>query len=337
MKPDSAPTAETIRRALGIYTDPDAPLFRGQGFAFTVIQFLLRSACLSLEVFLRSRFGKRYLTIPKLIVSSFFPALCLFLANFDSDFKVGFSLIQPGFVELIQPNVERLSDSISKEIDSLQSELKQPQAELPAPLTRQELEKALLEAQESAPRKGESEHPPSIFRRSVNFLKALADPASREHLLAGFSVFLAVFGLVANLKLTGVYLNRILSGSLGFREAPPHSSGEPWLFFNPLYRLAQRFNAKTDMVKQFAEPLLCYLLGAALQNELSPAYSFISTWLKLGAFLVFVRMYLENRNREKLHLDGLSNKLNAEAIQLQNSLLTAKDSTIGLPVQVQGK
>lgn len=377
-----------IRRSLSVYGDPDAPLFKSQNLLIGIAFFILRSGCLTLEIFLHSKFGKRYLTVPKAIFGLFLPVFCVYLGMFDFQIIAKLNPASPGLVKILEPNAERLADAVDNEVRSISQKFREEkEAKIKALQKRfQEIEAGLdtkadrlrqrilaateqdrsgllneqfMIAMEKAAHKSSgigviseleqeladianadalaaTKSPDatirpvsrSIIERTIDFCRVLVSPSAvitlnsganltRAKLLHGLGWFLSVYGVLFNLRMLQIYSRRVLHGFGAVKESNPNSSGEPWLIWNPFYLLGQLCNAKTDVVKQFIEPLFCYVLGLYLRELLHPSYKFLSAWLMVGAILLFIRTYIENRTREKLHLDRLANEMNAEAYNTQ--------------------
>lgn len=371
-----------IRRSLSVYGDPDAPLFKSQNLLIGVGFFILRSGCLTLEIFLHSKFGKRYLTVPKAIFGLFLPVFSVYLGMFDFQIIAKLNPVSPGFVKFFEPNAERLAEAVDNEartirkklrdakqakIDSIRNELQKIEVKLDAKIddltgkvvTAVEQhdkigllnDKHIVALERAAHRNAalsmtaqleseladmaevdmKSAGPPlsrSIWDRTADFFRVLfirnatytddrGHTVNRVILFSGFQWFFAIYGIMFNLRMLQIYSRRILHGFGAVKESNPNSSGEPLWIWNPFYLLGQLCNAKTDVVKQFVEPLFCYVMGLLLRPLLPSSLKFLSAWLIVGSILLFIRTYVENRTREELHLDRLANEMNAEAYNTQ--------------------
>ena len=102
--------AQKSRQSFSFYTDPDGNVDR-RPFILTVFLFLLRSVCLTLQVFLHNRIGKCYITEPKALVGCTFPYLCLFLAQIQFAFVPEINFLRPYAVEIVTPFVEAMHNA----------------------------------------------------------------------------------------------------------------------------------------------------------------------------------------------------------------------------------
>jgi hypothetical protein len=260
------------------------------------MRFILESITLTQEVFLHTRIGELYISVPKAIAGSVFLFLTLLLAIFGFSISVHPDPTQIGGVSFLKSFIESV----------LSFEWQQSYENLRALIT------------------------------------TLRNPETRADILWPIQLTVVTFSVFVNAHLL---LNFLAKHSIPPRLWHPRSSGEPWKIWDPVYRLGHRYNMRVDLVKQFCEPIACYFIGSflgspALTNllgfTLPDEWRFLVTWLKFGAFFLFLRAYLENRNRKKLTLDRLANEYDARAFELQDELY-ARESTGTEFVEAVGK
>lgn len=252
-----------IRESLCVYPDSK----------FSIWRFLLEGITLSLEVFLHTRIGEVYLSIPKAIVGSVFIFLTLVLSAFGFSFSIHPDPTQIGGISLLKSFLESLFSFEWR----------------------------------------------SAYDNLVHLWISLWNPETRVDVLGPVQIMVVTFSVMVNVHLL---VNFISKHRTPPRIWHPRSSGEPWFIWNPIYLLGYRFNVRVDIVKQLAEPIFCYMLAMALiEFDLLPKdWLFISAWLKVGAVLLLLRAYLENRNRKRLTLDRIANEYDSKAFSLQDQI-----------------
>lgn len=267
---DRKVTPEEIRASLTIYPDT----------RFRVLKFILEGITLPLEVFLHSRIGERYLSVPKGLVGVAFFFLALLLTPFGPSLSVYLDPGQLGGISVLKTILYSLGNMAWRQ----------------------------------------------SFEEFKSLVQKIFDPKFQQDVIDPIETAIVVFTLAFNFHLLWNFLSR-------HRTPPqlwhPRSSGEPWPVWNWLYRLGYRYNVRIDLVKQIGEPLFCFLLGTFLGNRdwtapfgfaVPREWQFLIVMLKLGAFALLLRAYLENRNRKKLTLDRLGNEFDSEAFELQDEL-----------------
>ncbi len=284
---DQTVTSKDIRESLSIYPDRK----------FNIFKFILESVTMTLEVFLHTKIGERYISVPKAIVGAAFMYLTIFLAIFGFSVSIHPDPTQIGGISLLKSFLESLFSF--------------------------EWRKA--------------------FENLGKLITALWNPETRIDVLGPVHITVVVFSVLVNYHLL---TNFLAKHSNPPRLWHPRSSGEPWPLWNWAYRFGYRYNMRIDLVKQGCEPLFCFLLGSILGNRdfttkylgfaLPQEWQFLIAWLKIGAFALLLRAYLENRNRKKLTLDRLGNEFDGQAFELQDELY-AKEPWIGEFVEAKGK
>lgn len=274
-----AVSAKEIRASLCVYPNSK----------FNVWKFLLESITMTLEVFLHTRIGEVYLSIPKAIVGSIFLFITLLLSLFGFSFSVHADPTQIGGISLF---------------------------------------KSFLESALSFDWKGAWENLKDLSTHLWN-------PETREDILGPVQIVVISFSVMVNAHLL---VNFISKHRTPPRVWHPRSSGEPWFIWNPVYYLGHRFNVRVDIVKQFGEPVFCYLLANFLvSNGILPTeWLFISAWLKVGALFLLLRAYLENKQRNRLTLDRLANEYDADAFAMQDQIFAREQNAQDF-VEVRGR
>lgn len=176
-----------------------------------------------------------------------------------------------------------------------------------------------------------------------HLVETLVNPETRIDVLGPVQILVVAFSVMVNVHFLINFLSK-------HRNPPrlwhPRSSGEPWPIWNFVYRIGHHYNMKVDLVKQFCEPLLCFMLGEFIKNRdltesligfrLPDEWQFMVAWLKCGAFALLIRAYIENKNRKKLGLDRLANEFDAQAFELQDELYS-EETSAGEFVEAVGK
>jgi hypothetical protein len=104
-------TPAEVRDSLRYYADPDQGEVKG--LIVFLLNFLLRSFCLTLEVFLHGKIGSRYLTVPKALVGWLFPWICFLLAGFGFGFMPGLHVDSPGLLDFWRPLLDAIGDYVN--------------------------------------------------------------------------------------------------------------------------------------------------------------------------------------------------------------------------------
>ena len=311
-----------------------------------ILVYLLKCYTLTLEVFLHKQFGERYLTWFRSIVGF---GLLYILAHIvapwywvksDYIFKPGFSLfgeesssnsIEQGATEFASNHfrIEPNGYFFKNVPDVSQNEWSIIPFKLHTKESRQEHKKALH---------GHSKQQNATVssRLRLYYLHWEWQPVFK---FFGITISIPIF---ANIEAAGVQLLSLFlliysafaswgSWEIFIRNRQnnppsPRSSGEPYSVWNVFYYLFYKTNFQTDLVKQFCEPFLCFLVGVVVLVVFpsSPARKFFSFWLISGSVALYLKAYLENCARKDLYLDRIGNEMDLEALRMQQRFLRPK-------------
>lgn len=242
------------------------------------LEYLLDSLCLPFHVLLRGRMGRNYFTFTKILLSSLFFLLCLSLVQFRFTTDLYISPFTPGGLRLV-PDID-MPPSVGHFLSNLASSWTLWMASFKPTWSQ-------VVAYSSSP---------AIVAAKLTSIYYLI---ANARLLGG--KFMARLGDVVNLE----------------------SSGECKLFgvipiWRHAYALSYLFNFKTDIVKQYVEPLLLFTLAQiALDKDNSDLLVFPGICCLIGSLLLAIQAYVRSLPLRREADDMLRAKFRTEARESQ--------------------
>lgn len=247
--------------------------------------WFLISFCLTVEIFLHSKFGSRYLTWPKALVGVFFPMLCLLFVDCGLSFKIHFD---PAAIGIVKPSVD-MQDIKTNSIQVFHN-IKNFSKSLPYVI-------------------------PYLTGSTAGQAEIIASDSEANRMQA-VRLFLIVLAVAFNFRLLEKFIRDRLNDQVQSR-----SSGTPYFIWDQFYKLGILLNFRSDLVKQYFEPMFCVILGMvggffiAQPSFGLSQYKFVCVWITLGGLLLFIKGYFENSVRNKIIINQIDSQLDSQAFE----------------------
>ncbi|MAS94888.1 MAG: hypothetical protein CMO55_16960 [Verrucomicrobiales bacterium] len=217
--------------------------------------YVLEIATFSLEIFLRRKLGRNYLTFPKVVLGILFLNVYWVFSTFGISIESSGGIFTPGLVRWVPhfelpPDIETFGDSIARSWKIWTT----------------------------------------IYAGS-HFFSINEEAIRNLGTDSRVAYILAIIPVVAHFQLLlGYLLRRFGAGS---KDA--WSSGKPLPIFMGFYRVFNALHFRGDMVKMVIEPTLCFVIGNIILSEGPDFWLYlVGVWLYLGSFALFTKAVFEN-------------------------------------------